>query len=177
MSGLPVFFFYFKPPTGGPPFSKSGYDLTPLTSDEVGSMVDKLTELQKVVLTQASNTTESRYLGEGDNGCRAEYIAAQSHGTVQAQRRIAASADKHPPPHPSPGFLTRESSAREPRARGARSWVPRRPYSVLRCRCCGWFCPCRFEARRDCRAASIPYMVWCRFVVVWCCFVVEITVS
>lgn len=40
--------------TGGPPFSKSGYDLTPLTPDEVGSMVDKLTELQKVVLTQAS---------------------------------------------------------------------------------------------------------------------------
>lgn len=37
---------------GGPPFSKSGYDLTPLTSEEVGSMVDKLTELQKTVLVQ-----------------------------------------------------------------------------------------------------------------------------
>ena len=39
---------------GGPPFSSSGYDLTPLTDDEVASMVDKLTELQKTVLVQAS---------------------------------------------------------------------------------------------------------------------------
>lgn len=39
---------------GGPPFSRSGYDLTPLTDAEVGSMVDKLTELQKTVLVQAS---------------------------------------------------------------------------------------------------------------------------
>lgn len=46
----------FAPPTsllsGGPPFSKSGYDLDPLTPEEVESRVDKLTELQKVVLTQ-----------------------------------------------------------------------------------------------------------------------------
>lgn len=40
--------------SGGPPFSKSGYDLDPLTPEEVDSRVDKLTELQKVVLTQVS---------------------------------------------------------------------------------------------------------------------------
>eukprot|EP00903_Cladosiphon_okamuranus_P012509 g11713.t1 len=52
--------------SGGPPFSKSGYDLTPLTSDEVESMVDKLTELQKVVLTQAG--TERPFQGKTVNG-------------------------------------------------------------------------------------------------------------
>lgn len=52
--------FLFFPP-GGPPFSKSGYDLTPLTPEEVDSMVDKLTELQKVVLTQASKEPNTRH--------------------------------------------------------------------------------------------------------------------
>eukprot|EP00752_Nemacystus_decipiens_P004990 g4538.t1 len=52
--------------SGGPPFSKSGYDLTPLTPGEVDSMVDKLTELQKVVLTQAG--TERPFQGKTVNG-------------------------------------------------------------------------------------------------------------
>ncbi|CAM9491413.1 unnamed protein product [Scytosiphon promiscuus] len=52
--------------SGGPPFSKSGYDLSPLSSGEVSSMVDKLTELQKVVLTQAG--TERPFKGKTVNG-------------------------------------------------------------------------------------------------------------
>ncbi|CAM9118855.1 unnamed protein product [Ectocarpus sp. 4 AP-2014] len=52
--------------SGGPPFSKSGYDLDPLTPEEVESRVDKLTELQKVVLTQAG--TERPFQGKTVNG-------------------------------------------------------------------------------------------------------------
>ena len=58
---LSVFFLFFVAVccffvvvAEGPPISRSGYDLTPLTPEEVGSMVDKLTELQKTVLVQAS---------------------------------------------------------------------------------------------------------------------------
>lgn len=56
-------------PTGGPPFSKSGYDLSPLSPEEVENSVNKLTELQKRVLVQVRRWRVLREgIGEKDNG-------------------------------------------------------------------------------------------------------------
>ncbi|CAM9781759.1 unnamed protein product [Ascophyllum nodosum] len=52
--------------SGGPTVSSSGYDLSPLTPEEVETRVDTLTELQKIVLTKAG--TERPFQGKTVNG-------------------------------------------------------------------------------------------------------------